>query len=501
MPTMTELEIKLLLDAAAAARWDRTLRAQGGLRVHLQALYLDTEDGALGAARIALRLRREGRRWVQTLKAAGEGPLRRLEHEVPVPAPRGGGRPAPELARHDGTEAGRRLRAALDGRDEQALVVRHETDVWRRLLRVRTPQDTGAELALDLGTVRAAGREEAIRELEIEHLDGPLDGLFALARSALDEGGAWLSTRSKAEAGEALRAGSALPPPAVRARQLTLGDDPARADGVQAVLVNTLAQVLPNASELVRGQQAEDTVHQLRIGLRRLRTVLRELGGLDGHRLRAEWEPALAEAFGRLGERRDDEVVLAAVQPLLEAAGAPLCRWPASAPADPVAAVRALPLQQTLLAVIEAAHAGPAAEGEEAPDGPAVRRWMARRLDRLHRQVRRESRQFEQLPLERQHRLRRRLKRLRYLAEFARPWWKAKAVDRYTAALATAQDRLGQHHDTALAAGRFRALATDQPDAGFAAGFLHAHLAVTARRAGKALRGLDKRARPFWQAP
>ena len=83
--------------------------------------------------------------------------------------------------------------------------------------------------------------------------------------------------------------------------------------------------------------------------------------------------------------------------------------------------------------------------------------------------------------------MRKRLKRLRYLAELTGSWWRGDAVRAYLQQLGAAQDALGAHNDVAVAAAAFRAEAARHPSAWFAAGFLQAHLAVTARRARKAL--------------
>lgn len=494
---MTELEIKFCLDAAAARRWRTALQAQGAQARRLRAVYLDTDDGALAQARMALRLRNEDGEWVQTLKAEGDSPIHRLEHEVPLPAAPTGAVPAVAMARHDGTPAGDALQAVLGARGDGALRPRHETDVTRLVLRVRGAGGTEAELALDDGEVRAGGRREPLAELEVEHLGGPLAGLFDIAQDIAAAGGAWLSTLSKAERGERLRAGPEGLPPAVKARPVEL---PSHADAAQllhGVLRSVLAQVLPNASLVAEGSVDAEHIHQLRVGLRRLRTALRELGALSAA-LQPAWDAPLHEAFAQLGVQRDNETVAEAVQPLLQAAGAPQARWTPPPPADTVAAVRSPALQQVLLQVLRLAVSEPEA-GAAGPLAPAaLKHLLAQRLQALHRQVRRDGRQFDQLPPERQHRVRKRAKRLRYLAEFVRPLWRAKAVGRYVDTLKPVQDALGAHNDTAVAAQRFRDDAAHSPDALFAAGFLQAHLDRTGRDAHKALRRFGERAEPFW---
>jgi inorganic triphosphatase YgiF len=496
---MTELEIKFCLDAAAARRWRSTLQAQGAQARRLQAVYFDTDDGALAQARMALRLRDEDGQWVQTLKAEGSSPIHRLEHEVPVPAARRTAVPAIAMARHDGTPAGDALHAVLGARGDGALQPRHETDVTRLVLHVRTAGGTEAELALDDGEVRAGGRREPLAELEVEHLGGPLAGLFDIAQDIAATGGAWLSTLSKAERGERLRAGPEGLPSAVKARPVEL---PSRADAdaaqlLHAVLRNVLAQVLPNASLVAEGSVDAEHIHQLRVGLRRLRTALRELGTLSAA-LQPAWDAPLHEAFTQLGVQRDNETVAEAVQPLLQAAGAPQARWTLPPPADIAAAVRSPALQQVLLQVLRLTLSEPEA-GAAGPLDPApLKHLLVQRLQALHRQVLRDGKRFHQLPPDRQHRVRKRAKRLRYLAEFVRPLWRGKAVGRYVDTLKPVQDALGAHNDTAVAAQKFRDDAVHSPDALFAAGFLQAHLDRTSRDAHKALRRFGERAEPFW---
>ena len=69
-----EIELKLRVPPARlrALLASPLLRASGTERtVHLAATYYDTPDLLLWRQRIALRIRREGRRWVQALKGGG----------------------------------------------------------------------------------------------------------------------------------------------------------------------------------------------------------------------------------------------------------------------------------------------------------------------------------------------------------------------------------------------------------------------------------------------
>jgi len=80
MKAAPEIELKLVVPAAAVRRLatHRLLRGRSRpARRRLYAIYFDTPALDLWRQGIALRVRREGRRWVQTLKAAGDGAIAR----------------------------------------------------------------------------------------------------------------------------------------------------------------------------------------------------------------------------------------------------------------------------------------------------------------------------------------------------------------------------------------------------------------------------------------
>lgn len=107
-----EIELKLEVPADERAAFEKELNRGSGVQaLRLQAIYFDTADERLARHGAVLRLRNEGKRWVQTAKAATGESLRRLEHNVPVAAPRDGGPPAPDLALHASTAVGKALHA------------------------------------------------------------------------------------------------------------------------------------------------------------------------------------------------------------------------------------------------------------------------------------------------------------------------------------------------------------------------------------------------------
>ncbi|MBB1650612.1 MULTISPECIES: CHAD domain-containing protein [Delftia] len=281
-------------------------------------------------------------------------------------------------------------------------------------------------------------------------------------------------------------------------------DRPDAAGFVRAALTAALAQAQSHLAVLEGGGSDAETIHQLRVALRRLRTVLRECAGLAPG-MRAEWDEPLARAFAQLGTLRDAGTLADVVRPLLQDAHAPLCEWtvPAAGQADAAAAVREPQFLQTLAEIhaLAQAPAGKRQPGLASLSAAGTRKYLVRRLQRLHRQVLRDGRHFDRLPLAQQHRVRKRLKRLRYLADFAQEFapgmWPGKKGRRFAEALVPAQDALGLHNDMAVAAAHFHAEAGTDPRAWFAAGYLQARLATSARSSRRALRALA-RVPGFW---
>jgi inorganic triphosphatase YgiF len=492
---MRELEIRFHVPPDSLQSLRQELNRHDAHSTRMIAHYFDTPGDSLGSQQMSLRLRKEGRRWFQTLKAqrSSRG-VDRFEHNVALRVPPRK-MPVLDIARHDGTEAGARLREVLGGATAEALVERYTTEVTR--LACQLPMSGSAvEAALDTGILRSGERQVPICELELEHRSGDIAPLFALAQLWRRHGGLWLDSRSKAIRGATLAKGLVHGTP-VKARAPALERDMDASHLLRTVMLSTLEQVLGNASELAAGSSDEEHVHQLRIGVRRLRTVLRELAPLS-EGFMSGWEPALSNAFAQLGAIRDDHAVAAAVRPLLERAGAPKLGWRSANTADdPGAIVRADSFQDTLLDLLRWALSEPAwATPKHVPH--EARRCLVERLSRLHRQVTRGGEAFEQLPEAEQHQVRKRLKRLRYLAELVSTMWAHKATQRFLRRLSPAQEALGHHNDVTVAAAKFLADAQQDSLSLFAAGYLKAYEAVTARQAHASLAHVT-RARCFWK--
>jgi CHAD domain-containing protein len=158
---------------------------------------------------------------------------------------------------------------------------------------------------------------------------------------------------------------------------------------------------------------------------------------------------------------------------------------------DPTVLVRQFAAQRLMLNLISrvkgdepealpAALARIAVSPQGAPTSDAVapepvlplRRRLAKRLNRWHRQVLVDVQAFDTLDDEGRHRLRKRIKRLRYAVEFSASLFDARAVRGYLKALRALQERLGTVNDVAVGIALYSAAAPADARALFALGWL-----------------------------
>ena len=524
----TEIELKFLVPQAARAGIVAELeRASAALaRTSLMAMYFDTEDRSLARSGMSWRLRREGQRWIQTLKSVGANALERFEHEAIRPDA------SPDPAAHAGTLLGDRLigllrRARADGVEA---AVRFRTEVRRTSRRLRT-RGAVVEVAFDEGWLVAADSKLRIREIEFELVSGSLSAMLELAERWRKRFGLLYDPRSKAERGDRLADGMPFPP-VRKAGRPRYSHEAAAIEAFAIVLDECLAHLTRSAFGVMQGDASQrvEHVHQLRVAIRRLRSALRSFQGWVPTPP-AELVDALRSLFATLGLARDQDVLESGVIVELARAGAPPSALEHVQPAGlagPAAAevVAASDTQRALLAWIawratltptpDAATAdlavevpkerqagtdaagpvagespGAASDAEvEGPDqqlgtaAPATsddprtfRRKVARRLRRWHARIAADWKAFDDLDDAGLHALRKRIKRQRYAVEFFASLLRRRQVERYLNTLTVIQDRMGELNDLYVARARYQSMQTPNAAAWFALGWLAARIA------------------------
>ena len=481
-------------------------------RTRLRATYWDTADRALARAGLALRVRQEGKDWVQTLKGAGDDGMTRLEHNVPLAAPAVGMAmavpagsaltryaSAPDPSLHAGTPPGDRLFKLLSDNPAARWQPQYRTDVLRRARTLQTRLGR-VELAFDEGRITSGEGRLPVLELEIELLGSSPLAVIATARRWLPRFGLWLDTRSKAERGDLLARGQTMAP-ARPAQPVTLARGMSLRDAQATVLRSCADQVCTNASQVGSGQHTDEHVHQLRVGLRRLRCAL-ALFRSD------ESDASLAEAattmFRRLGNARDQAVLRGELASQLAAA------WQGTGAAtgaggireqtlpmggkSPVEVVRSTASQILLLDLLARVVAG----AQEVHAEPAPLEEALRRLNRWQRRAAQDAARSAELDDQGRHRLRKRIKRLRYGAEFLASLFAPRAVRRYLQQVCSLQASLGEMNDLALLARAHRAMPQEDAHRRFALSWLRTQSNAVAR-ASRAEWEAFAKAQRFWK--
>ncbi|TCM69968.1 inorganic triphosphatase YgiF [Acinetobacter calcoaceticus] len=263
---MVEIELKFQIAAPRRNALLKALDSKTSETIQLQAKYYDTADRKLSAQGVALRQRREGSQWIQTLKAAGQSHLHRFEHNLEM------GETTPEsvsMAPYlSHTEANQILSNAL-GTLDQSLILQFETDI-QRTRRVVQFEEAEIEISLDIGEIRTLTDRSDVYEVEFELKSGSLQSMLSFCYEWVKKYQLWLDVRSKAEFGNLLARQLSVSPATVdKAFQFNKKES---ADyNLRLLVAHQLQHLLPNIAaisaqlatpeHIVQAQQALQHLH------------------------------------------------------------------------------------------------------------------------------------------------------------------------------------------------------------------------------------------------
>ncbi|MBF9197111.1 CYTH and CHAD domain-containing protein [Microvirga terrestris] len=453
-----EIELKLELasgtteDLLAHALLDkaRPLPKQSG---QLHAVYFDTDDHALHREGISLRIRRRNGKAIQTIKA--EGPhkgiaMDRGEWETPVDGEL-------DLSAASGTPLGKLIAdGALVAHIKPAFTVETE----RRAFEAKF-DGAVIEVALDRAAASGGGETVTFSEVELELRQGHAGALFGLARRLSEAAPLRLSTVAKSERGYRLLDEDSLRP--ARAEKINLSKDATCAEAFQIIARSCLAQMVQNEA-LVRLKQDPDALHQMRVGLRRLRAAIslfraKILTDAESTEIRNN----LRWAGQALGAPRDLDVFIKRLGSMEDAVLDPsqmeeIERRRTEAYRDLLRTLESRRFMDIILqaaAWIEAGAWMASGKGgrQSARERPA-RNFAEAELSRRFKRIRKLAKHLRDVGDEERHELRIRIKKLRYGTEFfASLFTSGKAQKRrktFSSLLEELQESLGELNDLAV---------------------------------------------------
>ncbi len=504
-----ELELKFTgapadIAALPQSRMMQAVAFREGRWARLRSHYYDTENRALAKEGLALRRREESGKRIQTVKRdTAAGAVVREEYESEIsegdafPQPTGDG------------DIDELLRSNSDALKEIAEI---RVDRWTQPARFGASE---FEIAIDLGVARASGvngapgGETPIAEMEIEFVSGEMSDLFSFGRFVIDSAPLRLAARSKLET--ALAVGSGALYTLEKQKRPVFDDDAPAVEALQAMLAAAAVRIINVQSPLL-DIRAVEGVHQMRVALRRFRSIERTFRrALKTDELYALTRRARSIAHG-LGPARDLDVFLVETLPDIFARyqtppGAGALRanaeaMRAAAWADAHGLIADKSFSHFALDLLEAGVLAPwRKDANSWGEGP-LRAFAPIALDKALQRARKAEAAMDRTELAARHPLRIALKKLRYSAQMLGPLYPRETRKPYMAVISRLQEALGAVNDAVVAQRLAEETGGGGAEAMRAAGFVAGYKAAEAEAAAveidRAWEIFDKTT-PFWR--
>jgi triphosphatase len=272
----------------------------GTIAQSFEALYYDTPSFALQKSGLAYRVRHEGEQWVATVKSdqgSSGGFFSREEWNEPVDGP------APTLKPFAGTYVGDRLILAIG---EESLQLLFSTRFVRTVLLLQTDTGSQIEMAMDKGNVWSGLNGAPICELELELKTGSVNDLMQLSGWVAVHWHLLPESKSKYARGLEL----------ISSNNTSIYFEVPPKDIVDptpiALTTGCISEIFAAQKRLLTDPTNAEAVRELRIQMRRLRSILKifqpslskESGRIHNDRLK-QWGTLL-------GSIRDIDLLIAA---------------------------------------------------------------------------------------------------------------------------------------------------------------------------------------------
>lgn len=514
----TEIELKLRLPPDCVARLQRnpllkSLSISSPVTRKLYSVYYDTSNFDLRRSGIAFRLRREGKRWVQTVKGGGSaiaGLHQRDEWDAPIL------KAQPDFTKISNPDLLKLIGTANLREQLRPLFI---TEFNRSIRILRLVDGTEAEFCLDRGEIIAGNASAPLCEVELELKSGSPVPLFQLALDLLQVIPLRLENVSKAERGYALASGYKSPPQKARPVQLVAGMSVSEA--FRATSWNCLGHLHSNEAGMLEGNDIE-YLHQMRVALRRQRSALSIFSAAFSKAVFTPMAQELKWLAGQLGPARDWDVFVAEtlIAICADFAGHPgmfrlrkKCEQLRShhndAACNAVESMHYVELMLKLSAWLSAEPWGAQSDSLASDDlaragyGTPVKEFAGILLARRHRQLKKYGKKRMNFSVPELHALRILAKKQRYATEFFAALYPHREAKRYIQSLSALQDILGVMNDATIAEGLLSEvpITRDRSDEHEAVGIIRgwgASMALVKKRElDRAWRRFDKN-NPFW---
>ena len=260
-------------------------------------VYFDTDKHKLRKNGLMLRVRRVRNRYVQTIKATNNsGPFERDEWEAELAGQE------PDLRMAEGTA----LERLANDKLQRQLKPLFETRVHRSVYPIADDRRAIA-LTVDRGSIDTGNHSMPLCEIELELQRGKLADLFDVARELTRTLPARIAVKSKSQRGYELHRWHAI------CAGQGKGDRPSTVmritrDAFRTIGIACLGQIIGNEPAVLRDDP--EGVHQMRVGLRRLRAGMSLFSDLLRDPQTAAIKSELKWLAAELGPARELEVLV-----------------------------------------------------------------------------------------------------------------------------------------------------------------------------------------------
>lgn len=438
------------LQKLAASRSLRPSDGQLAEHRHIVSTYFDTPNHLLKRHGISLRVRQAGKKRIQTIKTAANGvAVARGEWEKRI---RGN---EPDLRAARGTPLQRLLSKRLK-RDLDAVFSTH---VHRTVVPLR-PGNSRVELALDEGHIRAGLYSSPLAEVELELKSGSIGDLFRTARTVAQLVPARLALKAKSQQGYDLITDQTMA--SVSAAKIVLPAKATLATAFQAIGRSTLHHIAANEPAVLAG--LPEGVHQMRVGVRRLRAALWVFSDLLRCKQTESVRSDLKWLAGKLGPVRDLDVFLTTRVKSLEAADPPIAGLAdlvseleyrrAVAAEAAKAAIASTRYRLLILSALEWIEDGAWLKLRPALRNQRIKPFACDLFDVRIAKAKKRAKDICKLSVHDRHKLRIAMKKVRYSIYFFESLFDGdaskKVLSKYKDCLASLQDNLGALNDIAV---------------------------------------------------
>ena len=448
----TEVELKLYCSPDTIACLGThpliTAGVASGPAKRLENTYYDTPDLALHQERIALRVRTTPTEQLQTVKCAAKsvaGLSARPEWETPYTG----------AFDFSAVEA-RKVRAYLEER-QSSLVPVFITSFERRTWRIEISKKIVILVMVDTGQVSSGDRSLPISEVELELVQGSPEDLLDFATNLATHLPLVPHDVSKAERGYQLFLNQVSGPQ--KASSSPLGAKQSSAEAFQLLAHQGMQMWQTNLLGTLTSQDQE-FVHQFRVSLRRLNSLIKVFKpALPGH-YHALWTKRVKALSQITGDVRDLEVMRSGiVEPMLRSDDQQILTHAKAAlgALEDVKQKALVQLQQLRYGDPVLLFARDLQDLDTADFPKNLPRFAEKQLTGLHRNaVSRLTKTLKGPTPERAHRFRIALKHLRYSCEFFAPLFDNDEMVEYGKAIAGLQDAFGFINDFHVALSRMQ---------------------------------------------